>query len=72
MSSYENHISGSYNISMERSYTAGIYLYQGQQWKHQNNVWNVFKVTITWCLFIVNFKQILQIALWFSLLISNN
>ena len=47
-------------------------LIQGQQWKHQNNDWNFFKVNRkTWkprhWRFIVNFKQISHIVLKFSL-----
>ena len=27
------------------SFPAGIYFFQSQQWKHQSNVWKLFKVT---------------------------
>ena len=43
---------------------------QSQQWKHQNNVWNLFKFG-QWCrsgVFIVNIEQISRIVLVFSLL----
>ena len=52
-----------------------------QQWKHHNNVWNLFIVnnkdtrktslTLFWC-GIVNFEQILHIVMAFPLLTLNN
>ena len=56
-------------------------LVKSQQWKHQNNNWNLFKVNnkdttttsmaSSWCssLFIVNFEQISHIVLVFPFLI---
>ena len=52
---------------------------QSQQQKHQNNVWNLFKVNnkvkgttaITFFCFIVNFEQISRIVLVFLLFILN-
>ena len=51
-----------------------------QQWRHQNNVWNLFKVInkdtrmTSWRrsdVFIVNFEQISHIVMVFPLLILN-
>ena len=51
-----------------------------QQWRHQNNVWNLFKVInkdtrmTSWRrsdVFIVNFEQISRIVMVFPLLILN-
>ena len=44
---------------------------QSQQWKHQNNVWNLFKVNLRSSVFVANFEQISQIVLVFSLLTIN-
>ena len=44
---------------------------QSQQWKHQNNVWNLFKVNLRSGVFVANFEQISQIVLVFSLLTIN-
>ena len=55
-------------------------LVQSQQWKHQSNVWNLFKVNDKdigtaslnpfWC-FMFNFEQISTIPLVFLLFILN-
>ena len=42
-------------------------LVQSQQWKHQNNAWNLFKSGV----FIINFEQISHIPLVFPLLNLN-
>ena len=51
-----------------------------QQWRHQNNVWNLFKVInkdtrmTSWRrsdVFIVNFEQMSHIVMVFPLLILN-
>ena len=51
-------------------------LVQGQQWKYQNNMWNLFKfnnkdVWHRFVVFIVNFEQMSHIALVFQLLTLN-
>ena len=51
-------------------FPANLYL-QSQQWKHQNNVWNLFKVNLRSGVFVANFEQISQIVLVFSLLTIN-
>ena len=51
-------------------FPANLYV-QSQQWKHQNNVWNLFKVNLRSGVFVANFEQISQIVLVFSLLTIN-
>ena len=51
-------------------FPANLYV-QSQQWKHQNNVWNLFKVNLRSSVFVANFEQISQIVLVFSLLTIN-
>ena len=51
-------------------FPAKLYV-QSQQWKHQNNVWNLFKVNLRSGVFVANFEQISQIVLVFSLLTIN-
>ena len=49
-------------------------LAQSQEWKHQNNVWNLLIETLDTCqwrrsdVFIINFEQISDFALVFPLL----
>ena len=51
-------------------FPANLYV-QSQQWKHQNNVWNLFKVNLRSGVFVANFEQTSQIVLVFSLLTIN-
>ena len=51
-------------------FPANLYV-QSHQWKHQNNVWNLFKVNLRSGVFVANFEQISQIVLVFSLLTIN-
>ena len=62
---------------MEQSTPDGIYLLKSEQWKHQNDMRNMFKVKnkdtrmrsmASFGVSIVNFKQISHIVLVFSLL----
>ena len=51
-------------------FPANLYV-KSQQWKHQNTVWNLFKVNLRSGVFVVNFEQISQIVLVFSLFTIN-
>ena len=55
-------------ISLLSDIPSQYLLTQSQQWKHQNNVWNLFKVNNKDSFFFVNFEQIAHIAMMFSLL----
>ena len=52
-------------------------LAQSQEWKNQNNVWNLLIVTLDTCqwrrsdVFIINFEQISDFAVVFPLLTLN-
>ena len=59
--------------STHQAYPSRHVLIQTEQWKHQNNVWNLFKVnklTRQWhhsAVLIINFEQISNIAVLFPL-----
>ena len=61
------------------SVTRRYLLVQSQQWKRQNNVWNLLKfankdtrtTTLTSCVFLINFEQISHNVLVFPLLTLN-